>query len=97
MMHTGVPKWTLILIQPKHLTLVLKLELLQHRKSTAVTNKQPGKAKGEPEETLLDADDSLEEDGKVWISGNDEEHHPAADQNHQRRDHPLEVNVHFGL
>ena len=45
----------------------------------------------------MDADDSLEEDGKVWISGNDEEHHPAADQNHQRRDHPLEVNAHFGL
>ncbi len=37
----------------------------------------------------LDADDSLEKDGKVWISGNDEEHDSAADQDHDAGNQPL--------
>ena len=45
----------------------------------------------------MNVDDSLEKDRKVWISGDVEHHHSAADQHHQAGDQPLDKHLELGL
>jgi hypothetical protein len=61
------------------------------------TDEEPNKSKPKSQESLLNAGDRLEEDGNVWISGDDPHGHSTADQDHGAGTHRVNLDWQFDL